>query len=80
MGWMEMFSKANYVYHNYMLHTKHPNPSQAVTANLVLVHFPHRSCALFHNFSVGYFLSLKASQLLQLPDCYPAISNNNTDG
>lgn len=40
MGWMEMLSKGNYVSYNYILHTKHPNPSQAVTANLVLVHFP----------------------------------------
>lgn len=40
MGWMEMLSKGNYVSYNFFLHTKHPNPSQAITANLVLVHFP----------------------------------------
>lgn len=50
------------------------------------LHFAHKaaqplpSCncklgAVIHNFSVGCFLSLKSSQLLQLPDCYPAISS-----
>lgn len=73
MDWIGMLSKGNCVSHNYVLHAKHPNPFQVVTANLVLLHFPHRSCALIHNLFYGLFSlseGIRAATAPRLLSCH----------